>query len=194
MKTKKAALGKREYYLLLIIVLLGIFTTGWYFKGAALYKEVKTLHLEQSNLQEKKEPLLAVLQNRELIEAKWNLLCEQREGLNNIIPPLLELPLALANLETVLENHTVAVHSLRIGETDFKEDHATVELNLNLSGRPHILQAMLRDLEQFPHLLLLEKIRWFNHNNADTTLELQFKMVFSQDVQGAAELYKTPGD
>ncbi len=194
MKTKKFASSKREYYLLLIIVLLGLFTTGWHFKGAALYREVKTLHLEQSSLQEKKEPLLAVLQDRELIEAEWNLLCEQKEGLSNKIPPLFELPLALANLETVLENHTVAVHLLRIGETNLEEDHATVELTLNLSGRPHILQAMLRDLEQFPHLLLFKNIRWFNHHNADTALELQFKLVFSQEDQSSAELDETPGD
>ena len=182
MKIKITRHGKRDYYLLLVFVLLGIITAGWHCKGAALYEEIKALHLEQAGLIEKQESLLAVIEQGEQIKAEWELLDVKNERLDKLIPDLSELPLVLEKLENFLEKYPATVHSLLIGESSFKDDHVTVDLLLSISAAPSTMQSMLLDLEHFPHLVLFEKITWKNRAEDDTAVDLQFMIVFKHEI------------
>ncbi len=181
MKTKLNIFAKRENYLLLTIALFGIFTASWHFKGAAFYKDINALRLEQIRLEKEEKKLLVTLQDREFFESEMELLKDQAERLDKLIPEPVKLPQALDGLETVLSNHSLQVDSLHIGESSFKEDRVEVNLTLKVTGRPFVLQSLLREIESLPNLVLFEKLQWLNNQETDPTLELHLKKVFNSN-------------
>ncbi len=108
---------------------------------------------------------------------------DEKERLETALPDLAKLPLVLENLETLLNTHSGAVSSLRIGDTNYEADHVTVGLVLQFAGRPQRLFNILNDLEKFPHLILLNNIHWFQNNGLEPVLELDCNLVFFIPVQ-----------
>ncbi len=181
MNNKNQGFTGREYYLLVILAVSALFMAGWHFKGTALYHDIARLRLEHTLLQEEQASLLAVIHDRESIEAEWPVLLREQERLAKRIPCLSELPLVLGNLEALLDNYAVEIRSLRIGEVIWREDHFAVALALELSGEPFRLQALLQNLERFPHLTLFERIRWSGSGGQGVGLELNLQLIFARE-------------
>ncbi len=110
---------------------------------------------------------------------------EEKERLETAIPDLAELPLVLGNLEALLESHSEAIHSFRIGNTSYEDSHVTVGATLHLADQPYRLQNILKRLEDFPHLIVLDSLHWSNKSEVEPTLELNFRFIFISADQSA---------
>jgi len=82
----------------------------------------------------------------------------------------------LGNLEDILGRYPLLIESFASGELRKDPGYVVVPLSLRVSGPDAELMALLAELEQFPHLLLIEQVAW-QKQPEQSILNLNFALV-----------------
>lgn len=185
----KKRLNKRETFLLTTVFLAGFLFFGWQLIGAPVYKEFVHLYRHYNMLAAENEQLHAQIGKAEEIEARWAAIQPEKERLERTLPCYCELPRVLGTMETFLEDYKGSLQYLKTGETINEDSYITVGMAFEARGRPSRLLALLRRIESFPHLVIIDSLKWSSDDKADYTLQIVFRFIFicPDQLAGAVE-------
>jgi len=186
MKITKPGAG-RERFLLAAVITAGLLFSGWYFAGASSLERVSGLRHERENLQAGLARFETTLGNLERVEEEWHSLKREQNRLESALPCFTAMPLVLGNFDRLLADFEESVHSFKAGDTAFEDGYATLQLTLNITGHTFHLQNLLRRLESFPHLVLIDTIKWSEQGREEAALEIDCRLVFVIPEQDAPE-------
>jgi len=153
-------MSKREKVLLLILLLVGSFFVFWQLIGVVWWEQYVHLREEMEMAQEEQERLESRLEEKPAIEAEWEEYQEKEAELKELLPPLGNLPIVLAELEKTLQVSEADINSLRADSVSREDNLGVVPLNLDVAGSEGRLLELLEDLEKFPHMLEIGQVSW----------------------------------
>ncbi len=181
----KLNLSKREALLLLAAILLAFSLAGWRCLVAPLLHTASELRLERESLLQEQKQLQGRLQRKgDLFVAaeRWQ---DRAAELHRALPAPEDLPKVLENLEALLHQSPVIVHTLQAAEPETEENYAALPLQLRVSGEPAALLDLLEQLEQFESLLLVDQLGWSRESETGASLELSFRLILHPSSQPA---------
>ncbi|MGI6097036.1 MAG: hypothetical protein ACOYBM_02835 [Dethiobacteria bacterium] len=171
----------RREKILLTIAFVGIITAiFWHsYLGSALssYHEIRK---QKGELCQRLADAQEYLQRKEVVEEEFASLRLETEKPAILLPG--ELPLAMGELQLLLEETAVSLETLNIGTYQELEAFKVLSLFLQVSGKPEELHELVTKLEDFPHLLLIEGVSWqrLNHDLQERQLEIKAQLVMSR--------------
>jgi len=193
MKITRPGAPGRERFLLTAVITAGLLFSGWHFAGASSVERITHLRLERESLQVGLARFEKALGSREQIEEEWHSLNWQQNRLEKALPCFSEMPLVLGSFDRLLADFEGSVQSFEAGDTAFEDGYATVQLALDTAGPAFHLQNLLRRLESFPHLVLIDTIKWSEQNRQEAALEIECRLVFLIPEQSGPEGGIEPG-
>jgi len=177
---KKNPTSARETVLLSVLIAALMITLFWHSFGSTIYSDFASLY-------RKREPLLAdinhfqrIVDNRETIENEHADLADETVRVNTLLPAFSGLPVVLGNLDTMLSKYSDSILSVKAGDINHEEDYITMAFTLQAKDQVLWLQAIISELEQFPHLLVIDNLRMSDLDSYESILDISFHLYFDQ--------------
>lgn len=171
---KQPASKQLKILLLLAVVAVGFLAWRYYWNPKLQF--LAGLRLEQAQLRGEYARLDEKIKVQKQVEQEWRRWREEGEQLKVLLPSIQELPRVLGNLEDILGRYPLLIESFASGELRKDPGYVVVPLSLRVSGPDAELMALLAELEQFPHLLLIEQVAW-QKQPEQSILNLNFALV-----------------
>jgi Tfp pilus assembly protein PilO len=125
-----------------------------------------------------------IMNRKESIENEWLQLQEEEARLNILLPEIWELPSVLGELELVVEYFDNQISSFQAREVISKDGYTELPFMLSAIGSPSSILAIIKALEAFPHLLVIEYLRWSSADLTNVVLEIHFRVHFYSCLEG----------
>jgi Tfp pilus assembly protein PilO len=181
---RKRRLNKREAVLMAAVLITVIVLIVWQTAGRNLFQDIAGLSERKSMLSTEMAVLEEVISRKDSIENKWARLQEDETRLNILLPEISELPSAFGKLESIVEYYDSQITSFQAGEIETAEGYISLPFTLCAEGSPFIITAIIKALESFPHLLIIEYLRWTSIEGNDAAIEVSFKIYFYNELKG----------
>lgn len=180
---KKRKLNKREATLIAAVMISVIFLIVWQTAGRNLHQEIAGLSERSNSLGAEIASLEELLSQKNSIESKWSQLEEDEARLNDLLPEISELPSALGKLEIIVEHYDSQITSFQAGEIESRDNHASLPFTLCAEGSPFVISEIIKDLEAFPHLLVIDHLRWISLDEKGAAIDVNFRIYFYNDLK-----------
>jgi Tfp pilus assembly protein PilO len=177
MFTERWQKKNKEKFLIMLVLISGIICAGWHFGGSDYARKISDLRFEQQRLVEEIKILNALENERTRIESEWSESNLEKDRLIKAIPPIYEFPGVLGSLEEMLDSFSESLHFLRVGDMEYEDNHIKVNISLDITDQPRRLQNLLRQLENFPHLLILDRLEWGSSDGGEVEMQLSLKVI-----------------
>jgi hypothetical protein len=158
-------LTRREKYLLLALLLTLTILTGWRFLLGPYREKSSALQIEYDSLIGEQSRLIQVL------EKQGQARSPQR------IPFLDEMPRVLADLEDLIRRSPVDLILLESTGLEYQAGYAALGLRLKVAGPARGVLRLIRELEQFTHLSIVDSLDWTGQDDR-ITMEIFFHQAF----------------
>lgn len=178
MKIMKHSLSRRETALIIIFVILVFFLACWRYLVFPLWQSAFTLRNEQTALLHEQKEMLEQLRRQDLLYLEWEHMQNHASSLHTALPSPDRLPQVLSRLEALFDAFAANIHSLQIGKFEHEEAYSALRVKLIASGETAPLLILLKDLEYFEHILLVEQLNWTQNDDHTAVLNLSFRLVF----------------
>lgn len=132
--------------------------------------EIAALESEIDSLNQKQD-------QKAIIEQRWQDLQKKEPLLKTRIPGAAELPRVMGTLDQLLRDSPLTLESLDAGELTEGERYRTVPVSLKVSGARKEVLLFLKDLEQFPHLVLIDQAV-MERSEKGYRLSVSFRLIF----------------
>ncbi len=149
-------------------------------KGPApdLYLEARNLQAQLQVIRQEKEKLQAITEETARINEGAGFSAAEQDRLALSIPLEKDLPLALANLEEMVQLYPLNLNHLKAAQKNLQDITGTMQVELGVSGSTEEIDLFLNQIITLPHLFTLDSIIWSQSsegdNNADLSLVLEF--------------------
>ena len=180
---KRHPLSEREKCLLLMVICLALLLVASRFLFVPLLEGAATLRAEQEQLLGEQKRLQALLRQAERIRAQHESLQPEKDYLMQAIPSRAELPPVLGRFEELLHGFPVSVEALQIGELETENRCTALPVRLSITGEEGEAMQLLERVEQFAHLLLIDRLAWSRGEEA-VSLELSCRLIFFEPESG----------
>lgn len=185
MAQKNVNSGNTMKVLITIVLVLAVALLYWFFYLDPSLDRIKGMQEEKSALGEHVNALEDKLRQQPALEDELANLQEEGMDLEILFPSVADLPEVLGNLEEMLNLAPVTVETFRTGDIRNEQEYSFLEFNLNLSGTEGRLLSLLEDLEDFMHLIMVDRILWQRRDDG-SHLSMTYKMILLPEGQGAS--------
>ncbi len=175
--------NKREVFLIAAVFISALVLLAWQSAGRTLNQEIVGLSEKNSSLKAEIAGLEEILNRKASIESKWAQLQEDELRLNLLLPEITELPSALGELERIVENHDNQITSFQAGEIESRGNHLSLPFKLCAEGSPFMITAIIKALEAFPHLLIIDYLNWTSIDGKEAALDIHFRLHFYNSLE-----------
>lgn len=180
---RKRRLNKREAALMAAVLITVIVLLVWQTAGRNLFQDIAGLSERKSSLSTEISVLEEVISRKDSIESKWARLQEDETRLNTLLPEISELPSAFGELESIVEYYDSQITSFQAGEIETTEGYIYLPFTLCAEGSPLVITAILKALEAFPHLLVIDYLRWTSIDGKGAAIDITFRVYFYNDLK-----------
>lgn len=170
--------NRLEASLIAAVLIAAIALTAWQFAGRNLHQEIAGLAEKSSSLGAEVAGLEEILSRKDSIESKWVHLQEDEARLNVLLPEISELPSVLGELENIVEYYDDQVTSFQTVEIESRDAHLSLPFTLCAEGSPFVITAIIKALEAFPHLLVIDYLRWASIDGKVAAVDINFRVYF----------------
>lgn len=176
--SKRRMISKRER--VLIVLLFSALAAAGFIKlgGLSYFRALEALDSERREIAALLAESNKLLATADTIENKWAAVKTDSERLAALIPEMAMQPSALGNLERLLRSSAGTLASLRVEEKISYGDYCALQVNATISDLPALPELLLKRLENFPHLLLIEQLVWEQDGEGAGVLHLQLNLFF----------------
>ncbi len=171
----------KEKLLILILITTLFVSLSWQLLGSEAFNKFANLRLENQMLSAEKERLLELTADETQITTDGLDPDVEEARLTALFQFYSALPTVLSALDTVLSAYPDSITALRLGGTVIEEEYISLALILKAEGRPIELQALLTNLEKFPHMLLIDTLQWSAKSGNEVSLDLGLRLIFLAD-------------
>jgi Tfp pilus assembly protein PilO len=171
-------LKRRETSLIAAVLIAAIALAAWHFAGRNLHQEISGLVEMSSSLSSEIAGLEETLSRKESIESTWMHLQEDETRLNELLPEISELPSALEALENIVERYDSQISSVQAGEIENHDGYISLPFTLCAEGSPYLITAIVKALEAFPHLLVIDYLHWTSTDSTEAAIDVNFRIYF----------------
>ncbi len=175
---RSSKLNKREASLIAAVLVAALALTAWQFAGRNLHQEITGLAEKSSSLSAEIYGLEEILSRKDSIESTWVHLQEDEARLNVLLPEISELPSALGELESIVESYNSQITSFQAGEIESSDGHISLPFTLCAKGSPFVITAIIKALEAFPHLLVIDYLRFTSIDGKEASVDINFRVYF----------------
>ncbi|MDW7728827.1 MAG: hypothetical protein SCJ94_02300 [Bacillota bacterium] len=177
---KKNSAGLREIALLSVLVAVLMISLFWHCFVSSMYSDLNYLYQEREQLLADINHFQKIVDNKESIVNERANLEDEAVRVNTLLPAFSELPVVLGNLDIMLSKFSDSIISIKAGDINHEEDYTTMSLTLQAKDQAWRLQNIVYELEQFPHLLIINNINISGLDSSESTLDIRFHLYFNK--------------
>lgn len=144
-----------------------------------LQGEISALQSDITLYQEKQD-------QKVIIESRWSDLQKREQSLKSKIPDPDALPQVVGALDKLIRSSPLELASLELAELDADERYRFIPLALKVAGGRKELLGFLKELERFPHALLIDEAA-IERTDKGSMLSVSCRLIFISK-EGAEEV------
>lgn len=144
-------------------------------------QELKSARAELELIKNRRTTLEALLDNKADYELKWNDIKEEAELHQKQLPPLCAQTRTIAGLEKILTSMPGEIRRLTVGPLVHSDHYSSLTLQLVYAGTPLQVEELLKAIENFSAILVIESLRYNLSEISRAELNLDLKLYFSNE-------------
>lgn len=160
---------------LLAVILIG----GWFLFASTLPSELAELRQNNHLIREEINDLTKLIGRAELISTNGPVPEGSGTEQFKLLHPYREMPAVLGRLEKTLDYYKPLINNVKVGETTYTGEFVSLNLSLQATGDRQSLKTIIRSLEQFENLLILDTLDWVAGEDRLVDLALTFRLIFT---------------